>query len=89
MLEFVASIFRVFIPESIEDQNSSITYLKLSAGLAFAFCIIAGAFLILSGFLTMTTETFGSVSMSNATIMICLGSLIAWLTLTKIGVRRN
>ena len=89
MLENIMSTIKFFTPSRIDDESTSITLIKLATGIVLGFSLIAIAFSILTSFSQLVVEKFGSFEISNATICILIGVLIIWLTLTKIGIKKD
>ncbi len=89
MLENIMSAIRFFTPNKIDDESKSITIFKLAAGIITGFSLIAIAFATLTSFSQLIVEKFGIVEISNTTIYIFIGVFIIWLTLTKIGTKKD
>ncbi|MDZ8085963.1 MAG: hypothetical protein RMY16_10430 [Nostoc sp. DedQUE12b] len=89
MLDNIISGIRFFIPNRIDDESKSITIFKLALGTAVGFWLIAIAFATLTSFSQLVVEKFGSFEISNATIYIFIGVFFIWLTLTKIGTKKD
>jgi multisubunit Na+/H+ antiporter MnhB subunit len=77
------------LPSSIEDTSEKVTEFKLMLGAAIGVLLIAGAFLTWWGFFDLVVEEFDHVEVSNATLLAAAGILIIWLTLTRVGSRRQ
>lgn len=89
MLEDIMSAIRFFTPNRIDDKSENITIFKLLGGIITGLSLIAIAFATLTSFSQLIVEKFGIFEISNATIYIFIGAFFIWLTLTKIGTKKD
>jgi hypothetical protein len=83
------SVIHFFVPEKIEDDSQKTTDIKLASGIVFGFFLVAIAFALLTGVGQVVIEEAGAFKVTNATIIVLLGCLFVWLTLTKVGIKHG
>jgi hypothetical protein len=89
ILDFVVSAVKFLVPDRIEDDSNNTTLIKLLAGIITGLFLIAIAFASLTSFSHLVIEKLGGWEVSNATIYIFFGALLIWLTLTRVGLKKD